>query len=77
MEERYAEEMQTLRDLLAIMHEHDLETIKVKLGDAIYELSRAAPAPVNGAAPISQESVAQTPASPGVTKVLAPLTGVF
>ena len=32
MEERYAEETQTLRELLAIMHEHDLDTIKVKLG---------------------------------------------
>ena len=43
MEERYAEETQTLRELLAIMHEHDLYTIKVKLGDAIYELSRRQP----------------------------------
>jgi len=77
MEERYAQETQTLRELLAIMHEHDLETIKVKLGDAIYELSRAAPPSVNRAAPIAPESDAQTPAAPGVTKVLAPLTGVF
>ncbi len=43
MDERYAEETQTLRELLAIMHEHDLDTIKVKLGDAVYELSRRAP----------------------------------
>jgi hypothetical protein len=43
MDERYAEETQTLRELLALMHEHDLDTIKVKLGDAIYEISRAAP----------------------------------
>jgi hypothetical protein len=40
MDERYAEETQTLRELLELMHEHDLDTIKVKLGDAIYELSR-------------------------------------
>ena len=40
MEERFAEETQTLRELLAIMQEHDLEAIKVKLGDAVYELSR-------------------------------------
>jgi len=45
MDERYAEETQTLRELLALMHEHDLDTIKVKLGDAIYELSRASSEP--------------------------------
>jgi acetyl-CoA carboxylase biotin carboxyl carrier protein len=77
MEERYAEETQTLRELLAIMHEHDLETIKVKLGDAIYELSRAAPERAIRAVGAAQESVVQTPAGAGVTKVLAPLTGVF
>jgi acetyl-CoA carboxylase biotin carboxyl carrier protein len=76
MDERYAEETQTLRELLAIMQEHDLETIKVKLGDAIYELSRgraeeAAPMPT-----VTEEQAAPTAAS-NVTKVLAPLTGVF
>ena len=45
MDERYPEETQTLRELLALMHEHDLDTIKVKLGDAIYELSRASSEP--------------------------------
>src|SRR5579863_9316911 len=81
MDDRYAEETQTLRELLAIMHEHDLDTVKVKLGDAIYELSRrldAAPAPE----PHSHGSgTAGEPAAPvadaNVTKVLAPLTGVF
>lgn len=81
MDERYAEETQTLRELLAIMDEHDLESIKVKLGDAIYELSRRAePA-------FSPEPQSYAPAAPGepgtpvpsanVTKVFAPLTGVF
>ncbi len=79
MEERYAEETQTLRELLAIMHEHDLETIKVKLGDAVYELSRRLePAP--SAEPPFQ-AAADEPAAPvagaNVTKLFAPLTGVF
>jgi len=81
MDDRYAEETQTLRELLAIMHEHDLDTVKVKLGDAIYELSRrldAAPA----AEPRSHGSgAAGEPAAPvadaNVTKVFAPHTGVF
>jgi acetyl-CoA carboxylase biotin carboxyl carrier protein len=76
MDERYAEETQTLRELLAIMQEHDLETIKVKLGDAIYELSRDC---AEGAAPmpsVTDEQAAPT-AAPNITKVLAPLTGVF
>lgn len=79
MDDRYAEETQTLRELLAIMHEHDLDTVKVKLGDAIYELSRrleAAPS----AEPHSHASGGE-PAAPvadaNVTKVFAPLTGVF
>lgn len=80
MEDRYAEETQTLRELLAIMREHDLETIKIKLGDAIYELSRRQP-PLQSAvapslAPIA-EDVAPAPAGANVRKVLAPLTGVF
>jgi acetyl-CoA carboxylase biotin carboxyl carrier protein len=81
MDERYAEETQTLRELLAIMHEHDLATIKVKLGDAVYELSRREPEPSH---PTAQSAGAGGDAesalpSPGVNtaKVLAPLTGVF
>jgi acetyl-CoA carboxylase biotin carboxyl carrier protein len=84
MEERYAEETQTLRELLAIMHEHDLDTIKVKLGDAVYELSRRQPDPplsfaaqAFSTAPLVDEAPAAPAAGPNVTKVLAPLTGVF
>lgn len=82
MDERYADETQTLRELLAIMHEHDLDTIKVKLGDAVYELSRRAappPPPHHGPAnPVAAGEEAPTAvAGPNVTKVLAPLTGVF
>jgi acetyl-CoA carboxylase biotin carboxyl carrier protein len=76
MEERFAEETQTLRDLLAIMHEHDLERIKVKLGDAVYELSRRRAEEANDPVQVVQE-VASPTAAANVTKVLAPLTGVF
>ena len=81
MDERFAQETQTLRELLAIMQEHDLDTIKVKLGDAVYELSRRStdlppPAYAAPAAPIT-DGAAQPPDDANVTKVLAPLTGVF
>jgi len=81
MDELYSEETKTLHELLAIMREHDLSTIKVKLGDAIYELSRSQADPVilpaahlAPPAPAADEAVV-----PGanVTKVVAPLTGVF
>lgn len=85
MEERFAEETQTLRELLAIMQEHDLEAIKVKLGDAVYELSRrpserVPPADyLAGALAVRLEQDSSSPAMDGanVTRVLAPLTGVF
>jgi acetyl-CoA carboxylase biotin carboxyl carrier protein len=84
MEERFPEEMQTLRELLAIMHEHDLERIKIKLGDAVYELSRRSPDPAPsadshaGAAPrLEREPAPAAMDGANVTKVLAPLTGVF
>jgi acetyl-CoA carboxylase biotin carboxyl carrier protein len=85
MDERFAEETQTLRELLAIMQEHDLETIKVKLGDAVYELSRRpseavvpADSPAGAPAPrFEQEGSPAAMDGANVTKVLAPLTGVF
>jgi acetyl-CoA carboxylase biotin carboxyl carrier protein len=84
MEERFAEETQTLRELLAIMQEHDLEVIKVKLGDAVYELSRrpserVLPADSLANAPAARfEQDSSLPmAGANVTRVLAPLTGVF
>lgn len=82
MEERHAEETQTLRELLAIMHEHDLETIKVKMGDAVYELSRRRPdaeppAYAPAATPPQEHAPPRPAADANVTKVLAPLTGVF
>ena len=76
-------ETETISSLLEIMHEHDLDRIKVKVGDAVYELVRReagaqivapAPAPVVSAAP----GAAPAPAAPAnVKKITAPLTGVF
>jgi acetyl-CoA carboxylase biotin carboxyl carrier protein len=90
MEERYPEEAQTLKDLLALMHEHDLDRIKVKLGDAFYEVVRregtavayapppAVAAPPGRAAGPAEAALAAAPAAnPNVKKVVAPLTGVF
>ncbi len=85
-------ETETIASLLEIMHEHDLDRIKVKAGDAIYELIRreagaqivAAPM---GAAPAAHATAAATAASaegaapsgppPNAKRVTAPLTGVF
>lgn len=80
MEERHAEERSTLRELLELMNEYDLDTIKVKAGDAVYELSRrphsVGPAPTPSPAAAVPEAPAPA-AHPNVTKVIAPLTGVF
>ena len=73
------EERETLEQLLGIMREHDLDRIKVKVGEAVYELVRRqpqAPAFFNGAAAAqSGQSSAAPPLN--VKRVLAPLTGVF
>lgn len=80
------DDAKTIRELLAIMHEHDLDTIKVKVGDAVYELVRRdpnamampmayAPAPVPAAAAVAHTGNAAPP--PDVKRVTAPLTGVF
>ena len=80
------DETETIASLLEIMHEHDLDRIKVKVGDAVYELVRREAgaqivAPVM-AAPVSASPAAQAgsavPTAPANAKrVNAPLTGVF
>ena len=74
-------EQQTLRALLALMHEHDLERLKVKLGDAIYEIDRRVPGGnavrPSSAVPLAEQSELPAPAGPNVKRVAAPLTGVF
>jgi acetyl-CoA carboxylase biotin carboxyl carrier protein len=85
------DESQTLKDLLEIMHEHDLDALKVKVGDKVFELVRReagiAVLPAAGAAVAAAPSgEAHAPAASGaagpaasanVKKVTAPLVGVF
>ena len=81
-------ERETLNELLALMNEHDLDRLKVKRGDAIYEIVRreavaaaAAPAVVAAAPPAAAAAAADggepVAASPNVKRVVAPLTGLF
>jgi len=82
------DETETVASLLEIMHEHDLDRIKVRVGDAIYELVRREAgaglvAPVTVAHPATPTARSDGPgaapaAPPGhVKRVSAPLTGVF
>ena len=81
----HEEETETVASLLEIMHEHDLDRIKVKMGEAVYELVRREAgaqiaAPVT--APAATSPVARPDAAPNmppanVKRVTAPLTGVF
>ena len=82
----YEDESETIHSLLDIMHEHDLDRIKVKIGDAVYELVRREAgatlvtpvAHVATAAPAAPSDGASKPAPPpNVKRVTAPLTGVF
>jgi acetyl-CoA carboxylase biotin carboxyl carrier protein len=72
-------ELQTLQTLLDLMHEHDLDRLKVKVGDAVYEMVRradAAAAP-SGVPAVAAADNAAPRASANVKKIVAPLTGVF
>lgn len=85
------DEAQTLKDLLEIMHEHDLDALKVKVGDKIFELVRreagitvlpagggmAAPSISAGDAALASAGASAPVASANVRKVTAPLVGVF
>jgi acetyl-CoA carboxylase biotin carboxyl carrier protein len=81
----YEDESETIHSLLDIMHEHDLDRIKVKIGDAVYELVRREPggtvvAPVVQSIPqpLPPTDGGAAPAPPAnVKRVTAPLTGVF
>jgi acetyl-CoA carboxylase biotin carboxyl carrier protein len=79
----HEDETETVQSLLEIMHEHDLDRIKVKMGDAIYELVRREAGagaivspPSTPPAPVRNEP---SPAAPpaNIKRVTAPLTGVF
>ena len=72
------DETQTIRDLIAIMDEHDLDQVKVKVGDAVYELVRREPGAFVAAAPaIAPPAAAAGGVPANVKRVAAPLTGVF
>lgn len=82
----YEEESETIHSLLDIMHEYDLDRIKVKVGDAVYELVRreagaqivAPAAAASGhAAPLASDGASAPVAPSNVKRVTAPLTGVF
>ncbi|HZZ63943.1 MAG TPA: hypothetical protein VFE17_00465, partial [Candidatus Baltobacteraceae bacterium] len=84
MENDGAPETQTIKALLEIMHEHDLDALKVKVGDQIFELVRRegpSGAPSSGAAaPVAAAPApGGSPSSASATakKVTAPLVGVF
>ena len=91
MDQAADRDIATLKELLALMNEHDLDRLKVKVGDAVYELVRResgavfAMPPVAGLPGVPGPAVAQggfdgpdVPiAGPNVKKVVAPLTGVF
>lgn len=83
MDERHDSETQTLRDLLELMHEHDLDRLKVRVGDAVYEIVRREPGAPGAAVPAAPASAPEGPPEPpavagaGTKKVVAPLTGVF
>lgn len=81
-------DMDKLQELLAVMHEHDLDRLKVTSGDATFELVRREPGQAMGYVPMAHApataaapTVAGAPAAPAapanVKRVLAPLTGVF
>jgi acetyl-CoA carboxylase biotin carboxyl carrier protein len=83
----HEEETETIASLLEIMREHDLDRIKVKVGDAVYELVRreagaqivapVAAAHAAAAAPSAPSAGAPASAPANVKRVTAPLTGVF
>ena len=76
------DEQEKIKELLAIMHEHDLDSLKVKLGDQIFELVRRSPnaeaeiAPKSPPASAPAETTAAAP-PPNVKRITAPLVGVF
>lgn len=75
-------ESEKIKQLLEIMHEHDLDALKVKLGDQIFELVRREPstAPAASSLPAAADSSSQTPAPvapSNVKRITAPLVGVF
>ncbi len=80
-----AQETQTLKALLAIMHEHDLDALKITVGGKLFELVRReagitvpASTAAGSGAPAASAPAAGNPAATSATKkITAPLVGVF
>ena len=80
-------ETDTIKELLEIMHDNDLDALKVKVGDQTYELVRrdttvvaAAPAASPAAGPPGTPpapAAAANTAPANVKRITAPLVGVF
>lgn len=73
-------DIERLETLLALMREHDLDRLKIRSGDALYEIVRREPATTSQAAanpPAAQAEGAAALAGPNTKKIVAPLTGVF
>ncbi|MBV8727017.1 MAG: acetyl-CoA carboxylase, biotin carboxyl carrier protein [Candidatus Eremiobacteraeota bacterium] len=64
------------------MHEHDLDSLKVKLGDQIFELVRRSPnadaeVVARPAQPVTNEQTTAAAPPANVKRITAPLVGVF
>lgn len=71
-------ELQTLQTLLDLMREHDLDRLKIKVGDAVYEMTRRGePGAAPAGSPAPEGGTAAPRASANAKKIVAPLTGVF
>ena len=64
MDDHESEQLQTLRELLALMREHDLDRVKVKLGEAIYEIVRRIRERSRHSLPQGRAAAPAGPASP-------------
>ncbi|MBC5828722.1 MAG: acetyl-CoA carboxylase biotin carboxyl carrier protein [Candidatus Eremiobacteraeota bacterium] len=77
------DELKTLQELLAVMHEHDLDALSLRVGDRTYDLVRRDPSvlpPSTAQAPAGKKEVATTAgasAPANVKRVTAPVVGVF
>lgn len=71
-------DIERLETLLALMREHDLDRLKIRSGDASYEIVRREPGAAAGTpAPPPQAEGGALLAGPNTKKIVAPLTGVF
>jgi acetyl-CoA carboxylase biotin carboxyl carrier protein len=86
MSKRAREDTQRIEELSALMERHDLDEVKLRVGETLYEIVRrppAPPAPAVYALPVEPASPNGSSAPPAsgppanVKRVTAPLVGVF